>query len=288
MSQSFQVAEPRFLQSQHVLTVRSESARAGDLDLGDLGLGDLGLGDLGLQSRSTSAQPDRDADTNHAPTANPWAFKPHAARTVHTFAAACAAHTPGVHPQIFGAYTPVTKELWRKRLRRLGPQPDKGLPEVHPKPAEPASVKYPFTTNAEILEMVRSMASTLDKTKPREDFECLEQQLVVIDNSCNITPECAVSCEVFCHIQFPHPALCVQYRNPWGRMRIGRTLEDLDSMAGNIAFAHSDDGKSDTLPPLLVTAAVERIALLRPLELSADVELSAIRTRLLPCRTRLL
>jgi acyl-coenzyme A thioesterase 9 len=67
----------------------------------------------------------------------------------------------------------------------------------------------------------------------------------------------------------------LQYRNPWGRMRIGRVLEDLDSMAGNIAFAHSDDGSPETVPPLLVTAAVERIELLRPLELSSDATLSA-------------
>ena len=73
-----------------------------------------------------------------------------------------------------------------------------------------------------------------------------------------------------------HTPQCVarlQYRNPWGRMRIGRALEDLDSMAGNIALAHSDDGDARTLPPLLVTAAVERIELRRPLELHSDVTL---------------
>jgi hypothetical protein len=29
-----------------------------------------------------------------------------------------------------------------------------------------------------------------------------------------------------------------QYRNPWGFVRIGRILEDLDSLAGTIAFSH--------------------------------------------------
>jgi hypothetical protein len=29
-----------------------------------------------------------------------------------------------------------------------------------------------------------------------------------------------------------------QYRNPWGFLRMGRLLEDLDSLAGSIAFAH--------------------------------------------------
>lgn len=30
----------------------------------------------------------------------------------------------------------------------------------------------------------------------------------------------------------------LQYRNPWGNVRMGRLLEDLDSLAGNVAYAH--------------------------------------------------
>ena len=42
---------------------------------------------------------------------------------------------------------------------------------------------------------------------------------------------------------FPRALLLVllvtpQYRNPWGFVRIGRILEDLDSLAGTIAFSH--------------------------------------------------
>ena len=70
----------------------------------------------------------------------------------------------------------------------------------------------------------------------------------------------------------------MQYRNPWDRMRIGRVLEDLDSLAGNIAFKHCNDGLAATLPPLLVTAAVERIALRKPLLLTHDVKLGVARS----------
>lgn len=66
---------------------------------------------------------------------------------------------------------------------------------------------------------------------------------------------------------------CVQYRNPWNRMRIGRVLEDLDSLSGNIAFAHCDDGDVDTQMPLLVTAAVEQIEYLKHISLDRDVQL---------------
>lgn len=47
------------------------------------------------------------------------------------------------------------------------------------------------------------------------------------------------------------------YRNPWGAVRHGRLLEDLDSLAGNIAFDHFSSGPG-TPPPSLVTASVDR------------------------------
>lgn len=30
----------------------------------------------------------------------------------------------------------------------------------------------------------------------------------------------------------------MQYRNPWGYVRMGKVLEDLDSFAGNVAYEH--------------------------------------------------
>lgn len=49
------------------------------------------------------------------------------------------------------------------------------------------------------------------------------------------------------------------YRNPWGQMRLGRMMEDLDALAGNIAFFHVDQGQ--TMHPIIVTASVDRIRL---------------------------
>ena len=64
------------------------------------------------------------------------------------------------------------------------------------------------------------------------------------------------------------------YRNPWNEVRIGRVLEDLDSLAGNIAFAHCDDADVATRPQLLVTASVDRVRLVRPLRLKEDMTLT--------------
>jgi acyl-coenzyme A thioesterase 9 len=60
-----------------------------------------------------------------------------------------------------------------------------------------------------------------------------------------------------------------QYRNPFGQMRFGKVLEDLDALAGNIAFAHVQD------PALnIVTASVDRIRLSAPPNLESDQHLS--------------
>jgi hypothetical protein len=40
------------------------------------------------------------------------------------------------------------------------------------------------------------------------------------------------------------PFLCQSYENPWGFFRKGKLLEDMDALAGNIAFKHCErDGK---------------------------------------------
>ena len=69
-----------------------------------------------------------------------------------------------------------------------------------------------------------------------------------------------------------------QYTSAWGTMRIGRILEDLDALAGNVALRHADDGDPATRPPLLVTAAVERVTFgsggVCPLPIDEDLVLS--------------
>lgn len=61
------------------------------------------------------------------------------------------------------------------------------------------------------------------------------------------------------------PLLWESYRNPWGKIRFGKMLEDLDALAGNIAFFHvdSDEAESDgqNLHPIIVTASVDKISL---------------------------
>lgn len=62
---------------------------------------------------------------------------------------------------------------------------------------------------------------------------------------------------------FTSDALLVEaYRSPWGRVRLGKMLEDIDALAGNIAYYHCENDKNDQAEhPLIVTASVDRIRL---------------------------
>lgn len=66
------------------------------------------------------------------------------------------------------------------------------------------------------------------------------------------------------------------YRNPWGQMRLGKLLEDLDALAGNIAFFHVQTSLADDDAeyPVIVTASVDRIRLHRRPKSGVDQLLS--------------
>ena len=64
------------------------------------------------------------------------------------------------------------------------------------------------------------------------------------------------------------------YRNPWGYVRHGLILEDLDALAGNVASQHCSDGDPSTPNPLLVTASVNNIRMLNRLNVNHDLQLT--------------
>lgn len=61
------------------------------------------------------------------------------------------------------------------------------------------------------------------------------------------------------------------YANPWGNVRVGRLLEDLDALAGTIAFEHCHTAGEDD--QLIVTASVDRIVYRRRPSLDDDIVL---------------
>eukprot|EP00056_Hartaetosiga_gracilis_P000086 m.35805 g.35805 ORF g.35805 m.35805 type:complete len:464 (+) comp10049_c0_seq2:111-1502(+) len=65
-------------------------------------------------------------------------------------------------------------------------------------------------------------------------------------------------------------ALQEEYLTYTGTVRVGKILEDLDALAGTIAYHHCDDNDPDTPPLTIVTASVDRITLLQPMHTDTD------------------
>jgi acyl-coenzyme A thioesterase 9 len=64
------------------------------------------------------------------------------------------------------------------------------------------------------------------------------------------------------------------YANPWGRMRIGKLLEDIDALAGTVANRHADDADPTTMAPSMVTASVDDVDFRSSLCLDTDIRMT--------------
>ncbi|XP_040988275.1 acyl-coenzyme A thioesterase 9, mitochondrial-like isoform X1 [Juglans microcarpa x Juglans regia] len=69
-----------------------------------------------------------------------------------------------------------------------------------------------------------------------------------------------------------------QYRNPWNGIRMGKLLEDLDALAGTIAFKHCCNDNGTTRPLILVTASVDKMVLKKPIQVDTDLNISGAVT----------
>ncbi|KAJ1968483.1 hypothetical protein H4R34_006261, partial [Dimargaris verticillata] len=70
----------------------------------------------------------------------------------------------------------------------------------------------------------------------------------------------------FCEFVLPfkdHPSMLYDYVNVHGNIRIGRILEELDKLAGAVAYRHCSDQDGRVGPITIVTASVDRIELLK-------------------------
>ncbi|KAI9081951.1 hypothetical protein K1719_036213 [Acacia pycnantha] len=69
-----------------------------------------------------------------------------------------------------------------------------------------------------------------------------------------------------------------QYRNPWNQIRMGKLVEDLDALAGTIAFKHSCNEDGTTRPLILVTASVDKMVLKKPILIDIDLTIGGAVT----------
>ncbi|KAI8904755.1 HotDog domain-containing protein [Gorgonomyces haynaldii] len=74
------------------------------------------------------------------------------------------------------------------------------------------------------------------------------------------------------YLRFSNPQVFAEYVNPYGSVRFGKILEDLDALAAFVSFLHADKG--DDKVPTVVTASVDRIEILESIPTDIDVQLS--------------
>ncbi|EFA78510.1 RNA-binding region RNP-1 domain-containing protein [Heterostelium album PN500] len=82
--------------------------------------------------------------------------------------------------------------------------------------------------------------------------------------------------EIYLHFS-SDTTLREMYLSPYGNLRVGRFLEDLDALAGTVAYKHAEDTTEEKVFTI-VTASVDRIHLLRPLVPDRDFKMEGIVT----------
>jgi hypothetical protein len=104
-----------------------------------------------------------------------------------------------------------------------------------PKPPRPLVITYPFSTD----DMLREHVSGWPLVWVVGWLTCWQVFLAGMHACCPCPSPPAASPNLpLCPA---HPLVLVgylQYRSPWGEVRIGRILEDLDSLTALIAFDH--------------------------------------------------
>lgn len=106
--------------------------------------------------------------------------------------------------------------------------------------------------------------------KLSESSDAGQQQRALVPK----TPEQSSQSVTYEFSQPENAWLVDKYRNPWGHVRPGRLFEDLDALAGTIAFEHCKSEDPSAAPLHIVTASVDRIKYKHRPTLKDDLNLS--------------
>lgn len=152
-----------------------------------------------------------------------------------------------------------TKQQESQMMTRLGfssSTPSDGSTSEHfePPPVKHASkfkgpiVNQLWDLRLEAKQKASASSGTIDMDRPRPPHESMTKITYAFDED-----------------EF----LMERYRNPFGHLRFGKVLEDLDALAGNIAYSHVQDPAVN-----IVTASVDRIRLSGTISLEENQHLT--------------
>eukprot|EP00606_Chrysophyceae_sp_TOSAG23-5_P000649 GSChrysophyteH2.ASY1.ANO1.208.1 assembled CDS len=143
---------------------------------------------------------------------------------------------------LFAEKTPITRQLWKKRQEHAAQE------DAENKAAAAAAAQQRTTTGGS--------GSAAAKSLPLVEKAPSHSRVDVTYNFRDDT------------------SLRETYQDSQGLVLMEKFLEDLDALAGNVAFWHADDGLPATSPLALVTASVEEIRVLRQMDVQSDIVLS--------------
>ena len=138
-------------------------------------------------------------------------------------------------------------------------------------PAEAADAAATVLSDRSDMQKYPNKATWLDALKEKEKQE---KEGKVIDSFSYVTPKTTDVGErtredSFSYLELPFKDdkwLCDAYINAFGRLRVGQLFQDLDALAGRIAYRHCAPAE-----PVNVTASVDRIYMLKRADEISDL-----------------
>ncbi|PVU90998.1 hypothetical protein BB561_004605 [Smittium simulii] len=131
------------------------------------------------------------------------------------------------------------------------------------------------TTLTDITELYKKLDSQLNESTQQDNALFIDQSNIVSPKDLTLK----TMKDSYCELWLPFtdvPALYEEYVDFAGFTRIGKILQDLDRLAGAVAYKHTSDQHGNISNITIVTAAVDRIDIIGSLECNVNYKASGV------------
>jgi hypothetical protein len=125
-----------------------------------------------------------------------------------------------------GGYTPITQQLWLERFNVINSTSQEGSSGN----TSSKELTYRFSSDHILREQYRSVLGALGKVWLCAERSCPMRSCP--QHAAHRAAGCTCSSCIIAGMLWVLMLCFCSHRNPWGRIRIGRIMEDLDSLAG--------------------------------------------------------
>ncbi|OBA21435.1 hypothetical protein METBIDRAFT_78400 [Metschnikowia bicuspidata var. bicuspidata NRRL YB-4993] len=147
--------------------------------------------------------------------------------------------------------------------QHLGPEKPRGpIAQSHPAHLACATVNAEQRDNLVMAPVATWLDALTERSKQLKDGKTLDSYSYMNPKTTKVSER--TRSESFSYVALPFKDdkwLCDSYINAFGRLRVGQMFQDLDALAGRIAYKHCAPAE-----PVNVTASVDRILMLRKVD----------------------